>query len=144
MTRKLDRFLIDDGRHLAQIVLDEDASHAEGQAVHRVTCSCGYMPAARSTSRDVAYDAFLAHVSTRLDPPKGPPWLPLGVRITILATLMLAVCLTGHVAGQALPGALSLTGVAAQAFTVACVLLGIGLSMVAMVASRRYIAPTRA
>ncbi|GHD52418.1 hypothetical protein [Streptomyces galbus] len=39
----LDRFAIDDGRHLLEVVIDEDASAAAGEAQYRADCSCGRM-----------------------------------------------------------------------------------------------------
>ncbi len=39
----LDRYIIDDGCHLPQIVIDEDASTAAGAARYRSRCSCGRM-----------------------------------------------------------------------------------------------------
>ncbi|MFK8851122.1 hypothetical protein [Streptomyces sp. Ac-502] len=141
---RFDRFLIDDGRHLLKVVIDEDASAAAGTARYRAHCSCGRMPAHTPGTGQQALAAHLAHVSTRLGPSRGPTWLPEGARIVLLI-LGCAALFAGSVAAAfALDQGLRLDSPASQLVRVAGVLLGYLLAAALMVAVRRYIAPTRA
>ncbi|MBD2829872.1 hypothetical protein ID875_21120 [Streptomyces globisporus] len=63
----LDRFTIDDGRHLPQLVIDEDASSAAGTARYRAACSCDRMQPHTPGTRD---QALAAHLAT--SPPRSP------------------------------------------------------------------------
>ncbi|MBZ2410844.1 hypothetical protein HX747_31020 [Streptomyces sp. L06] len=131
-----DRFAIDDGRHLPKIIIDEDASTAAGAAQYRATCSCGRMPAALAVTGEGALAAHLAHAATKTEPAKGPQWLPVGVRLALLVLAMLAIWVGCYIAGEMLAdGSKVIVG--------AAVLVGFALDFALMVATRRYIAPTR-
>lgn len=140
----LDRYLIDDGLHLPGFEIAEDASTAAGAARFRVTCSCGRMSHQPPSTREDALAAHLAHVNTRTGPPKGPAWLPLGARVAILLTVMLAVALACYATGQAVVHVQDLTGATAKAVAAGSVVTGFSLAFGLMVAARHYIAPTRA
>jgi hypothetical protein len=139
-----DRFLIDDGLHLPEIVADEDASTRAGTARFRASCSCRRMPLSPPADRGQALAAHLDHVRTRLAPSRGPSWLPVGVRIVVLLLLMLAVALACYLGGLALVDAYALTGASAASVRVGSVLGGFALAFLLMVAARHFIAPTRA
>ncbi|WP_314223588.1 hypothetical protein [Streptomyces zaehneri] len=139
-----DRFAIDDGRHLPEIVIDEDASTRAGDARFRAACSCNRMPRHPAGSRDQALAAHIAHVNTRIGPSKGPDWLPLEARL-ILLVLGCAVLWAGAFIGAlTLADAVHLTGSAAAGARVGGVLTGFAAAGCLMVAVRHYIAPTRA
>ena len=140
----LDRFAIDDGRHLPEFVIDEDASSVAGSAQFRVTCSCGRMPEHLAGTRGRALAAHLAHVGTRLGPSRGPAWLPVGARLAILFVAMMALWGACLALGHVIIRHYGLTGGAAPAARVGFTLAGLALAMGLMVAARRYIAPTRA
>ena len=139
----LDRFAIDDGRHLPEIVIDEDSSTAAGTARYRAACSCGRMPQQPGGTHDQALAAHLAHVNTKICPPKGPQWLPAGARLVILAAAMLAIWGTCYATGQIITHDQALTGAAAKGALVGAHLAGLVLAFGLMLAVRRYIAPTR-
>ncbi|WP_143657760.1 hypothetical protein [Streptomyces sp. MNU77] len=140
----LDRFAIDDGHHLAEIVIDEDASTAAGTARFRATCSCGTMPRQPAGTREQALSTHVAHVSTKVSPSKGPEWLPVGARLVILAAVMLIIWGACYVTGQNVTHDHDLTGATAKTVLGGFHLLGLTLAFGLMVAVRRYIAPTRA
>jgi hypothetical protein len=140
----LDRFRIDDGRHLPRLVIDEDASTAASAARFRASCSCGRMPTGPAGTREQALAAHLDHVSTRIGPPRGPAWLPLGARITLLLALMLALALGGYAGGLTLVAHYDLTGPGAASARAGSLLGGFGLAFLLMVTARHFIAPTRA
>ncbi|MEV7417716.1 hypothetical protein [Streptomyces sp. NPDC089919] len=140
----LDRFAIDDGRHLPQLVINEDASATAGTARYTASCSCGRMPGQTAGTRDQALAAHLAHVTTRTGPSKGPHWLPVGARLLILAGAMALVWGLCFTAGQIITDTQDLTGAAAKAVLAGAHLTGLLLAFGLMVAVRRYIAPTRA
>ncbi|MFD5342972.1 hypothetical protein [Streptomyces anulatus] len=138
-----DRFAIDDGRHLPQPVIDEDASTAAGTARFRAECSCGRMPQHPAGTRDQALAAHIAHVNTKIGPAKGPEWLPVGARVAILAVTMLVIWGTCYATGQTVTHDQDLTGATAKTVLGASHLAGLVLAFGLMVAVRRYIAPTR-
>ncbi|MFD8509678.1 hypothetical protein ACFV27_00830 [Streptomyces antimycoticus] len=140
----LDRYRIDDGRHLPEIVVDEDASTAAGDARWRASCSCDRMPAAPAGTRGQALAAHLDHVRTRLSPTRGPSWLPAEVRIVVLLLLMLAVALGGYFGGLVLVDHYALAGPGAMSVRAGSLLGGFGGAFLLMVAGRHFIAPTRA
>jgi hypothetical protein len=140
----LDRFAIDDGRHLPKVVIDEDASAAAGTARFRVACSCGRMPRQPAGSRDEALATHIAHVNTKIGPSKGPEWLPVGARLVILAVAMLVVWGACYATGQVITHDQELTGATAMTVLGVSHLAGLALAFGLMVAARRYIAPTRA
>ncbi|MCW8383924.1 hypothetical protein [Streptomyces justiciae] len=139
----LDRFAIDDGRHLPKIVIDEDASTAADTARYRAACSCGRMPQQPAGTRAQALAAHLAHVNTKIGPPKGPQWLPVGARIVILLVAMLAIWGACYATGQIITHDQALTGAAAKGVVGGSQLMGLVLALGLMVGVRRYIAPTR-
>ncbi|MDX2576721.1 hypothetical protein PV332_14705 [Streptomyces scabiei] len=140
----LDRFAIDDGRHLLEIVIDEDASAAAGEAQYRADCSCGRMPHPPAGTRDQALATHIAHVNTRIGPSKGPDWLPLGARLVLLFLGCMALWAGSFVGALELADAMHLTGSGAAGARVGGVLTGFAAAGCLMVAVRRYIAPTRA
>ncbi|ALV39324.1 hypothetical protein [Streptomyces sp. CdTB01] len=140
----LDRFAIDDGRHLLEIVIDEDASAAAGEAQYRADCSCGRMPHRPAGTRDQALATHIAHVNTRIGPSKGPDWLPLGARLVLLFLGCMALWAGSFVGALELADAMHLTGSGAAGARVGGVLTGFVAAGCLMVAVRRYIAPTRA
>ncbi|WP_186782499.1 hypothetical protein [Streptomyces sp. CBG9] len=133
----LDRFAVDDGHHLPQLVIDEDASSAAGTARFRAGCSCGRMAPHPAGTREQALTAHLAHVNTKLGPSKGPKWLPVGARIIILMLAMLAIWMGCYITGEMLADGSKL-------IVAGSILIGAALAFGLMVAMRRYIAPTRA
>lgn len=139
----LDKFLIDDGRHLPRLIPDDDASVAAGTARYRAHCSCGRMPYHAPGDQELALTAHAAHVSSCLKPAKGPTWLPMSVRIALLLAAMFLTVMTAFVAGQIVVHRAEPSGVGAKATLVASQLAGYGLAFALMVAVRRYIAPTR-
>lgn len=140
----LDRFAIDDGSHLPEVVIDEDASTAAGTARFRADCSCGRMSRHTAGTREQALAAHLAHVSTKISPTKGPEWLPVSARVVILAVAMLIIWGTCYATGQIITHDQDLTGVTAKTVLGGSHLAGLALAFGLMVAVRRYIAPTRA
>ncbi|MCX5115483.1 hypothetical protein OOK13_45130 [Streptomyces sp. NBC_00378] len=134
----MNAYLIDDGRHLPQVVIDEDASTAAGTARYRATCSCGQMPHHPASTRDQALHAHAAHASTRLGPSRG-----LGVRVTILVTAMLTTWGACYATGQIITHTQALTSTAAATVLGCSHMAGLGLAFGLMVAARRYIVPTR-
>ncbi|WP_149561557.1 hypothetical protein [Streptomyces cacaoi] len=138
----LDRFAIDDGRHLPDLVIDEDASTAAGTARYRVTCSCDRMPHHTAGTRDQALAAHIAHVNTRLGPSKGPAWLPVGARVILLLVAMVMLWAACYITGRTAVDSTGLTGAAANSVLVGSVLAGFALAFGLMVTVRRYIAPT--
>ncbi|MEU3356134.1 hypothetical protein [Streptomyces sp. NPDC037389] len=139
----LERFAIDDGRHLPTIVIDEDASTTAGTARFRATCCCDRMPRHPAGTREQALAAHIAHVKTKIGPSKGPNWLPLGARIIILAVAMLITWGACYAAGQIVTHDQDLTGTTAKTVLGGSHLVGLALAFGLMVAGRRYIAPTR-
>lgn len=144
MSTVLERFAIDDGRHLPKIVIDEDASTAAGTARFRSTCSCGRMPQLPAGTRDQALASHIAHVNTRLGPSRGPTWMPLGPRVAILAITMLLTWLGCYAAGHLVVDELDFGTTATMAVLGGFHFVGLALAFSLMVAFRRYIAPTRA
>ncbi|MFJ8752216.1 hypothetical protein ACIREO_23210 [Streptomyces sp. NPDC102441] len=140
----LDRFVIDDGRHLPQMTIDEDASTAAGAARFRATCSCGRMSHRPAGTREQALGAHLAHVNTKAGPPRNPTWLPFGARVVILAAAMLMLWGLCYATGQVVVHNQGLTGAAAMTLRGGSHLAGLVLAFGLMVAARRSIAPTRA
>ncbi|MGW0651324.1 hypothetical protein ACWD4T_21340 [Streptomyces umbrinus] len=140
----LDRFAIDDGRHLPDIVIDEDASTRAASARFRAACSCGRMPLHPAGSRDQALAAHIAHVNTRTGPSKGPDWLPLEARLVLLVLGCAALWAGAFIGALTLADAMHLTGTGAAGARVGGVLTGFAAAGCLMVAVRHYIAPTRA
>lgn len=140
----LDRFIIDDARHLPQFVIVEDASTSAGTARFRAECSCGRMPLLPAGTHRQAVDAHIAHVNHKLDAPKGPKWLPLNARIALLLTAMMTVWGGCYAVGQIITHDSALSGAAIKTIVVTAHLTGLLLALTLMVAARRYIAPTRA
>ncbi|MFD8727777.1 hypothetical protein [Streptomyces sp. NPDC059611] len=138
-----DRFAIDDGRHLPKPVIDEDASTAAGTARFRAECSCGRMPQVPAGTREQALAAHVAHVTTKIGPPKGPTWLPGGARVLILAVSMLVLWGACYATGQFVANGQDLTGATATVVLGGSHFAGLALAFGLMVAVRRYIAPTR-
>ncbi|GAA2686819.1 hypothetical protein [Streptomyces lunalinharesii] len=141
--RWIDRFIIDDGRHLPEFVIVEDASTAAGAARYQVACSCGRMPKHAAGTQDEALATHMAHVQTKVGPSKGPKWLPEGARVALLAAAMMVGWGACYAAGNIVVADQALTGAAAKTVLGGAVLLGFTLDFALMVATRRYIAPTR-
>ncbi|MGV9814726.1 hypothetical protein ACWDTQ_22835 [Streptomyces cellulosae] len=139
----LDRFRIDDGRHIPNLVIDEDATHATGQERYTITCSCGRMPNFNPASRDDALTAHLGHVGIDLEPPKGGR-MPLGLRLVLLVTAMLTIAVGFYLGGLAVIDTYTLADGQAAAVRAISMLTGLTFAFALMVAVRRYIAPTRA
>ncbi|MGW0844299.1 hypothetical protein ACWD26_30000 [Streptomyces sp. NPDC002787] len=139
-----DRFAIDDGRHLPEVVIDEDASTVAGTARFRATCSCGRMPQLPAGTREEALVAHLAHVQTKIGPSRGPQWLPVGARLIILAVAMLVIWGACYATGEVIAHGQDLTGAIAKTVVGGSHLVGLALAFGLMVGARRYIAPTRA
>ncbi|MFD0196222.1 hypothetical protein ACWHAN_24020 [Streptomyces albidoflavus] len=133
----LDRFAVDDGHHLPQLVIDEDASSAAGTARFRAGCSCGTIAPHLAGTREQALTAHLAHVNTKLGPSKGPKWLAVGARLVILMLAMLAIWMGCYITGEMLADGSKL-------IVAGSILIGAALAFGLMVGMRRYIAPTRA
>ncbi|WP_030382672.1 MULTISPECIES: hypothetical protein [unclassified Streptomyces] len=140
----LARFAIDDGRHVPEFVIDEDASTAAGAARFRATCSCGRMPRQMAGTREQALATHIAHVNTKIGPSKGPEWLPVGARVVILGAAMMIIWGVCYGTGQILTHDHDLTGASAKTVLGGSHLAGLALAFGLMVAVRRYIAPTRA
>lgn len=140
----LERFTIDDGRHLPTLVVDKDASTAAGTARVRAVCSCRWEQGAPPGTREEAFAHYLDHARTRTGPSRGPAWLPVEVRIVVLLLLMLAVALGGYAGGLVLVDHHGMTGTAAMVVRGGSVLVGFGGAFAVMVAARHFIAPTRA
>lgn len=140
----LARFAIDDGRHVPEFVIDEDASTAAGAARFRATCSCGRMPRQMAGTREQALATHIAHVNTKIGPSKGPEWLPVGARVVILAAAMMIIWGVCYGTGQILTHDHDLTGASAKTVLGGSHLAGLALALGLMVAVQRYIAPTRA
>lgn len=140
----LDRFRIDDGLHLVQLVIDEDATHAASEPRYRVACSCGRMRTFAPGTRDDALAAHGGHVGVYLDPPKGPRWMPLGVRLVLLVLAMLVIAVGFYLGGLAVVDQYALVDAPAALIRGASMLTGFTFAFALMVAVRRYIAPTRA
>ncbi|MFD3422638.1 hypothetical protein [Streptomyces decoyicus] len=139
----LDRFAIDDGCHLPQLVIAEDASTAAGTDCFRPGCSCGRMSSHSAGTHEQALAAHIAHINTKIGPSKGPEWLPVGARVVILAVAMLVIWGACYATGQVITHAQDLTGTAAMTLLGGSHLAGLALAFGLMVAVRRYIAPTR-
>ncbi|MEW2434348.1 hypothetical protein AB0952_09205 [Streptomyces caniferus] len=135
----LDGFAIDDGNHRPKIIPDDDASVAAGAARYAAECSCGRWPRKVYDDRHQALSGHLAHVTSRLGPSKGPGWLPVGLRLFLLAAAMMLVWAASFATGHVIGRSTSNSGLVLAAFH----LLGLGLAFGLMVAVRRYIAPTR-
>ena len=133
----LDRFAIDDGRHLPQLVIAEDASTAAGRARFRAGCSCGRMSSHPAGTREQALAAHIAHVNTKIGPSKGPKWLPVGARLVLLMLAMLAIWMGCYITGETLADG-------SKVIVAGSILTGFALAFGLMVATRHYIAPTRA
>ncbi|MER6605852.1 hypothetical protein ABT282_08025 [Streptomyces sp. NPDC000927] len=138
----LDRYNIDDGDHRPKYIIDEDASAKAGQARFRAACSCKRMPDLPAGTREEALAAHIAHVNTKLGPTKGPKWLPESARLAILLVAMVAIWIGCYAVGEMLAD--DFTGVAAKMVVLGSVLTGFALAFGLMVATRHYIAPTRA
>ena len=138
----LDRFVIDAGRHLPQLVIAEDASTTAGTAHFQARCSCGRMPHHPAGTREQALAAHITHVNAKIGPSKGPEWLPVSVRVVILMAAMLiiwgACYATDRIVAQ------DLTGATAKTVLGSSHLVGLALAFGLMVAARRYIGPTHA
>ncbi|WP_328638400.1 hypothetical protein [Streptomyces canus] len=140
----LERFKIDDGRHLPDLLVDEDASAAAGIVLRRAVCSCGWKQDAPVGTREEAFARYLDHARTRLGPTRGPDWLPVGVRIALLLVAMVAFAMGCYVGGLAVISRLDLTGPGDAIARVTAVGLAFSAAFTLMVAARHYIAPTRA
>lgn len=140
----LDRFRIDDGRHLPRLQLVEVASAAAGAARYTAACSCDRMTPTAPGTHEQALNAHVEHARAYLGPARGPSWLPWEVRIIALLVLMLILASGGYLGGLLLVDVHQLTGTAAQGAHVGGVLLGFTAAFALMVAVRRFIAPTRA
>ncbi|RZF02874.1 hypothetical protein [Streptomyces albidoflavus] len=140
----LDRFRIDDGRHFPLTVIDEDASRGAGAARHRARCSCGWTADQVATSPVGAATHHLAHAQATLRPPKGPAWMPLGVRVALLVVAMTATWGGFYLLGQNASVSLDLSTAQAMAVRAASHLAGLAASGGVMIAARRYIAQARA
>lgn len=140
----LNRFAIDDGRHLPEIVIDEVASAVAGGARFRVGCSCGRIPQHPAGSRDQALATHIAHVNTRIGPSRGPDWLPLEARLILLFLGCAALWAGAFIGAIAVADVIHLTGTGAAGARVGGVLTGFAAAGCLMVAVRHYIAPTRA
>ncbi|MGK4909679.1 hypothetical protein [Streptomyces albus] len=138
-----DRFAIDDGRHSPDLVIEEDATHAAGTARYRVGCSCGRMPQQTADSGRQALAMHIAHVRAKVGPSRGPAWLPVGARVVLLAAAMLATYGACYATGQALINGQDIAGATATLVLAGFHLAGLGCGFGLMVATRRYIAPTR-
>ncbi|MFI8515367.1 hypothetical protein ACIGHB_29985 [Streptomyces sp. NPDC085460] len=137
----LGRSAPDDGRHLPALVIAEDASVIAGAARYKATCSCGYTGTQSHATHEEALAEHFAHAATRLGPPAGPVWLPLGARLVILVSGMLLLWAGCFTVGQLL--AQDLTGTFAAAVRAGSALAGLAAAGGLMVGVRRYIAPIR-
>ncbi|MFJ6438772.1 hypothetical protein [Streptomyces sp. NPDC091416] len=142
---KCDRFIVDDGRHEPQIVIDEDASAAAGRAQHRARCSCGRMPAHRPGTPQQGWAAYAAHARHRLGPASRPgARVSLGVRVTQLFLGCMALWAVGYAGAVEAADVLNLAGVAELGMRAAGLLGGFASAGLLMVAMRGFIAPMRA
>lgn len=139
----LGRFAIDDGLHLPRLVIDEDASVRAGTAQYRAACSCSQLNHPQPGTREQALLTHLDHTRSKLGPSKGPAWLPVGARVTVLVLVMLIIWAVCYGTGQAAVHGQDLTGAAAKAVLGGSHLTGLGAAFSLMIAVRRYIAPTR-
>lgn len=133
------RLAIDDGRHLPQLTLLEAASRAAGAARYQAACSCGRMPTSEPAEQEQALSAHLTHAIRFVGPSRGPAWLGLGTRVTLLMLGCLLLLASSLVAGQVLVSTLHLTGTARALVSAGAVLLGFVESAVLAVAARRLI-----
>ncbi|MFI0742320.1 hypothetical protein ACH4PU_30240 [Streptomyces sp. NPDC021100] len=134
----LERYAIDDGHHVPEIVISEDTSAAAGTARYAARCSCGHVSHSPDGSPEAALAAHCAHVNTRLGPTH------VGLRTALLFVGCMAVwaaVLTGSVQ---LAHGLELSHTAIKVATACGTLLGAAGAFGLMVACRRFIAPTRA
>jgi hypothetical protein len=136
----LDRFAIDDGRHVPNIVIDDDASVLAGEACYVAHCSCGNRTRP-AIAKELALSAHMEHVDTRLGPSGGPDWMPLGVRLTLLMVACLALFLATQFGATLVIDHRS--GAAANTIRGGAVVLGFAEVCVLTVAVRRFIAPTK-
>ncbi|MFD3422657.1 hypothetical protein [Streptomyces decoyicus] len=81
-----------------------------------------------------------AHARSRPGPSKGPAWLPLGLCLFLLSAGMMLIWAASYALGHAIARSTSYPGLVLAAFH----LIGLGLAFGLMVATRRYIAATRA
>ncbi|MFF2378357.1 hypothetical protein ACFVUW_28605 [Streptomyces xiamenensis] len=135
----LERWAIDDGRHVPLIEDDIVTSVQEGRDVVVVTCGCGGMPAV-SAPRATRLAPHMQHLrdSQRL---KGPAGLALGVRVALLMLADVGLFLLLQVAGDSIvPHPHGLPAVLAR---LAFVLAGFAVAAVLTVSLRLYIAPAR-
>lgn len=140
----LDQCAINDGRHLPEIVINEDASTAAGTARYRATCSCGRMPQHPAGTREQAVTAHTVHVNTCLGPSKPSKWLPRSARVAILTYAMLSTWAACYVTGQVITHHYDLTKAAATIVLAGSHLIGLTLAFGLRVAVRRYKTRTRA
>ncbi|MEU5476771.1 hypothetical protein [Streptomyces mirabilis] len=140
MKGALDRFAIDDGRHVPNIVIDDDASVAAGEACYVAHCSCGNATRP-AIAKELALSAHMEHVSTRLGPSRGPDWMPLGVRLTLLMIACLALFMATQFGASLVIG--NRTGAEANTIWAGAILLGFAEVCILTVAVRRFIAPTK-
>lgn len=125
----LDRFAIDDGRHLPETVIDEDASTVAGEARYRARCSCGWAAGHPELSRDGSLVAHAEHAVTRIHPSRGPAWLPLEGRLALLFLACLVLWGLGVFGGVALADALHLAGGAELGARAGGVLAGVAAAV---------------
>ncbi|MFF3547616.1 hypothetical protein ACFYXD_38015 [Streptomyces platensis] len=131
-----ERFQIDDGRHLLQMVIAEDASTAAGAARYLARCSCGHAPDVVAETKEGALSQHMQHVRVRTATPRGAGW-----HLALLVVGCLALCI-GSVIGTQIIAA-HLDGAAVYVVRAVGPLIGFAASFGAMVATRRFIAPTR-
>ncbi|MGW0335495.1 hypothetical protein ACWD0J_27095 [Streptomyces sp. NPDC003011] len=140
MKGALDRFAIDDGHHVPNIVIDDEASVRAGEACYVAHCSCG-SATEPAIAKELALAAHAEHVATRLGPSRGPDWMPLGVRLTLLMIACLALFMGTQFGATLLIH--DHTGAAAATVRAGAVLMGCVEVCVLTVAVRRFIAPTK-
>jgi hypothetical protein len=136
----LERFAIDDGRHVPNIVIDDEASVRAGEACYVAHCSCG-SATEPAIAKELARAAHAEHVATRLGPSRGPEGMPLGARLTLLMIACRALFLGTQLSATLLID--NHTGTAVAAVRAGAVLLGCVEVCVLTVAVRRFIAPTK-
>ncbi|MFC7992091.1 hypothetical protein ACFUV2_22550 [Streptomyces pilosus] len=140
-----DRFVVDDGRHQPQIVIDEDASTAAGEAEHRALCSCGRLPPHRPGTPQQAWEAYAAHARRCLGPASQPASrVSLGMRVALLFLGCMVLWGAGWTGAVSVANTLDLAGGADLAVRAAGLLVGFASAGLLMVAMRRFIAPMRA
>ncbi|WP_346406808.1 hypothetical protein [Mycolicibacterium conceptionense] len=132
----LARFTMDDGWHAPEIILDEDACTTAGRAQYRSKCSCGVV----SPATDSAMDALVAHTA-HVDNCLGPSHL--GVRIALLMSVMLMICVGCYMIGELLTHSYSLAGTTAAIVRAGSCIVGFAMAFSLMLAVRRFIGPTR-